>query len=226
MVVCMRDVIRTNGLIIATDNSGAVGNKQDDIIHVPYETVGYFSARVALMECISAGGEPFVAVVHNYCGDAAWLLLCEGIKKAAAEIGCTLELTGSTESNFVMNQSAAGVVIIGRAVRTINQFDQNAVRYGVIGKPLVGLEVLENPEDVASLAVFKKIYSMPGVESVVPVGSKGIRYELEQLTGKSFECELNIEKSSGPATCFIVAVQETAMEAVEQTAGIVHWCKR
>jgi hypothetical protein len=65
---------------------------------------------------------------------------------------------------------------------------------------------------------------MPGVESVVPAGSKGIRYELEQLTEKSLECGLNLEKSSGPATCFIIAVQEAAMEAVEQEAGIVYWC--
>ncbi|OKL36033.1 hypothetical protein [Domibacillus mangrovi] len=221
----MRDVIKTNGLIIATDNSGAVGNKQDDIVRVPYETVGYFSARVALMECVAAGGEPFVAIIHNFSGDDAWLLLCEGVKQAASEIGCTLELTGSTESNFVMNQSATGVVIIGRHIRNIDQFDRNTVRYGVIGKPLVGSEVLENPDDVASLAIFKKINSMSGVESVIPVGSKGIRHELEQITGKSFECGLNLEKSSGPATCFIIAVQEAAVEAVEQTAEIVHWCK-
>lgn len=220
----MRDVIKTSGLIIAADNSGAVGNKQDDIVRVPYETVGYFSARVALMECVAAGGEPFAAILHNFSGDDAWLLLCDGVKQAVAEIGCTLELTGSTESNFVMNQSATGVVIIGRHVRNIDQFDRNTVRYGVIGKPLVGTEVLENPDDVASLAIFKKINSMPGVESVIPVGSKGIRHELEQITGKSFECGLNLEKSSGPATCFIIAVQETAVEAVEQTAEIVHWC--
>ncbi|MGG3450341.1 hypothetical protein [Domibacillus aminovorans] len=221
----MRDVIQTNGLIIAADNSGAIGGKRNDLVRVPYETVGYFSARVALMECVAAGGEPFAAIIHNFSGDDAWPLLCDGIKQAAVEIGCTLELTGSTESNFVMNQSATGVVIIGRHVRNIDQFDRNAVRYGVIGKPLVGSEVLENPDDVASLAVFKKINSMPGVESVVPVGSKGIRYELEQLAERPLTCELDLEKSSGPATCFIIAVQEVAMKAVEQAAGIVYWCK-
>jgi hypothetical protein len=220
----MRDVIHTNGLIIAADNSGAIGDKPDDAVHVTYDVVGYFSARVALMECMAAGGEPFAAIVHNFSGDEAWSPLCEGIKRAAAEVDCTLEVTGSTESNFVMNQSATGVVVIGRHVRNVDQFDRNAVRYGVIGKPFVGSEVLKNPGDVASLAVFKKIISMPGVESVVPVGSKGIRHELEQLTETSLECGLNLEKSSGPATCFIIAVQEAVMEAVEQEAGIVYWC--
>jgi hypothetical protein len=133
----MRDVIRANGLIIAVDNSGSVGEKAQDDIRASYETVGYFSARVALMECIAAGGEPFAAVLHNFSGDEAWPDLCKGIYKAAAEVGCELELNGSSESNFTMNQSAAGIIIIGKHVRkTSTVINQPHVQFGVVGKPL------------------------------------------------------------------------------------------
>ncbi|OES45148.1 hypothetical protein [Domibacillus iocasae] len=221
----MRDVIRTNGLVIAADNSGSIGGKEQDTVQAPYEVVGYFSARVALMECIAAGGEPFAAVLHNFSGDAAWKPLCKGIKKAAAELDCELELTGSTESNFTMQQSAAGFVAIGRHVRDTDQIELESVRYGVIGKPLVGSEVMACLDDVAPLSVFRQIAHMEGVYTVLPVGSKGIAYELMQLTGRSGHCELDMIKSAGPSTCFIVAVKEEAGTQLESMTNHVYWLK-
>ncbi|WP_050181794.1 hypothetical protein [Domibacillus robiginosus] len=215
----MRDVIRTNGLVIAADNSGAIGQKEQDAVEAPYEVVGYFSARVALMECIAAGGEPFAAVLHNFSGDTAWTPLQEGVQRAAAELGCKLEVTGSTESNFSMLQSAAGMVIIGRHVRDTDRVEGSRVQYGIVGKPLVGSEVLEYPKDVASLSVFHKVVKMEGVRAVLPVGSKGISYELRQLSGKEGCCELDMEKSAGPSTCFLVAFEEKAAQRIERAAG-------
>ena len=215
----MRDVIHVNGLVIAADNSGAVGEKKQDAVQAPYEVVGYFSARVALMECIAAGGQPFAAVMHNFCGDDAWSRLEEGVQRAAAELGCSLVLTGSTESNFSLHQSAAGIVIIGRQIEGIAKIDKKNVQYGVVGKPLVGNEVIEYSEDVAPLSVFQKVIQLEGVQSVLPVGSKGIAYELEQLSGKRGSCELDMEKSAGPSTCFIVAFEEKAAPLIEKAAG-------
>lgn len=215
----MRDVIQVNGLVIAADNSGAVGEKKQDAVQAPYEVVGYFSARVALMECIAAGGKPFAAVMHNFCGDDAWNQLEEGVRRASAELGCPLELTGSTESNFSLHQSAAGIVIIGRQIEGIAKIEEKNVQYGVVGKPLVGNEVIEYPEDVAPLSVFQQVIQLEGVQSVLPVGSKGIAYELEQLSGKRGRCELDMEKSAGPSTCFIVAFEEKAACLIEKAAG-------
>ncbi|WP_052712177.1 hypothetical protein [Domibacillus indicus] len=219
----MFDAIRVNGLVIAADNSGSIGEKEHDAVQVPYETVGYFSARVALMECIAAGGNPFAAVLHNFSGDKAWRLLVKGIEKAAAEMDCELELTGSTESNFQLRESAAGLVVIGRHVRNMDQFEREQVKYAVIGKPLAGPEVITQPENVAPLSVFREMVRMEGVCAVLPVGSKGIAYELMQLAGKSGQCELDMEKSAGPSTCFIIAVKEEACKEIERAAGRVHW---
>ncbi|MFL6559685.1 MAG: ATP-binding protein, partial [Bacillus sp. (in: firmicutes)] len=65
----MRDIVRIpfNGedsLIIACDNSGAIGMKEHDLVRVPYETVAYYAFRVAVMECIAAGGVPISVLLH------------------------------------------------------------------------------------------------------------------------------------------------------------------
>lgn len=219
----MRDVIQANGLVIAADNSGSVGRKKQDAVSASYETVGYFSARVALMECVAAGGEPFTAVIQNFSGDEAWMPLCRGIEKAAFEMGCLLELTGSTESNFKMNQSATGIVVIGRHVRNTNQFEQGSLRFGVIGEPLVGAEVLMHAEKIAPLSVFKQIVEMKGIKSVIPVGSKGLRHELRNFGRENGQCELDLDKSAGPSTCFLFAAEEEAAKKIGQTVEHVYW---
>ena len=47
-----------SSLVIACDNSGGIGMKEGDVVKVPYEVTAYYSFRVAVMECIAAGGTP------------------------------------------------------------------------------------------------------------------------------------------------------------------------
>ncbi|MFK2826120.1 hypothetical protein QYG89_10635 [Bacillus sp. B190/17] len=216
-----RDVIYTNGLVIAADNSGSVGEKKGDTVQAEYEMVGYFSARVALMECLAAGGEPFAAVIHNFAGEEAWSKLRAGIEQAAREAECSIQMTGSTETNFTMSESAAGITVIGSHARQVDDFDCDSVCYGVIGKPLVGLEVLAEPHAVAPLYLFRKVIEIEGVRSILPVGSKGILHEWRIMSGhtemkqEDVECSLDIEKSAGPATCFLVGFDRTAEKALK-----------
>lgn len=44
-------------LVITSDNSGGIGTKEQDLVKVPYEVTGYYLFRVAVMECIAAGGK-------------------------------------------------------------------------------------------------------------------------------------------------------------------------
>lgn len=217
-----RDVIYTNELVIAADNSGSVGEKPGDTVKVNYETVGYFSARVALMECLAAGGEPFAAVLQNFAGGAAWRDLTAGVERAARQVGCIIEITGSTETNFVMSESAVSIVVIGHHLRKVNPVAQKDICYGVIGKPLVGPEVLAEPGAVAPLQLFRQILEAEGVRSIWPVGSKGIAYEMKKMSGneelqaENIHCSLDVSKSAGPATCFLVAVEVGAMEKLKE----------
>ncbi|RJS61548.1 AIR synthase related protein [Bacillus sp. PK3_68] len=223
-----RDVIYANELVIAADNSGSVGEKPGDTVKADYETVGYFSARVALMECLAAGGEPFAAVLQNFAGESAWRELTAGVERAAREAGCTVDITGSTETNFVMGESAVSIVMIGRHLRKMSPFDEKEVCYGVIGKPLVGPEVLAEPESVAPLQLFRQILQVEGLRSIWPVGSKGIAYEMRKLSGneelqaENIHCSLDVSKSAGPATCFLIAIETDAMEKLKELCNSLY----
>ncbi|MGB8000869.1 MAG: ATPase, partial [Anaerobacillus sp.] len=67
-----------------------------------------------------------------------------------------------------------------------------------------------------------------GVRAVLPVGSKGILYELnelissEELDESAVKINLDINKSSGPSTCFIIAY-DTAMEEIIRTKAGSHF---
>lgn len=213
-------------LIIATDNSGSIGLRAHDDVHVPYEVVAYFNFRVAWMECVAAGAQPFSVIVHNFAGGEAWDALLKGIKQGLTELNVTdIEITGSTETNFSLLQSAVGLAVIGRRdkyTQDIFKRDDNArLETAIIGEPLVGNEVIENKRAIAPLKLFQWLAEQEEVVTLLPVGSKGISYELNALfTGKeiTFSSDIDMQKTSGPATCFIVVYEEGFAHQVKQKA--------
>lgn len=229
----MRDVLmipfnEDENLVIASDNSGSIGLKEMDALRVPYETVAYYSFRVAVMECMSAGAEPFAVTLQNFCGDDAWKALVKGIEQGIAELGkSSLSITGSTESNFSLHQSAVGITVLGKA-RGRKAIDKliynNQTKMAVIGLPLVGTEVVERESDVVPLAVFEKVCGFENVVTI-PVGSKGILFELNglfadlQFAEENLETTLNLTKSSGPSTCFIAVYSESIKVKLTSIAG-------
>jgi hypothetical protein len=229
----MRDILTIpfgyeDSLIISSDNSGAIGMKQGDLVHVSYETLAYYSLRVAAMECIAAGGEPISVVLQNFCGDEHWEELVRGIRKGLHELELAqIPITGSTESNFQLNQSAIGLFIVGkqhiRGTNEVYEYNENW-KLAVIGVPLVGNEVIEQEQHVVPLSIFQKLCRLKhGI--IWPVGSKGILYELNQMfdqvrfTKEQVITELDIVKSSGPATCFIMAYAGDMEEKMKEIAG-------
>ncbi|MFP7296535.1 ATP-binding protein [Neobacillus niacini] len=228
----MRDIIsiplnNEESLIIASDNSGGIGMKKEDYVHVSYETAAYFSFRVAAMECISAGGEPVSVVLHNFCGDDSWSELVNGVQKGLEELSLeNVPITGSTESNFDLHQSAIGLVVLGKR-HISKRFDKNfsnELSFAIIGRPLVGDEVIKHTGQVVPLSIFQKIAQLEEI-MVWPVGSKGILYELNQMfTNKEFTKEmlltnLDVLKSSGPATCFIIAFNQNQEQPIKKIAA-------
>ncbi|MCM3690582.1 ATP-binding protein [Neobacillus niacini] len=228
----MRDIITIpltshESLIIASDNSGGIGMKEEDYVQVSYETVAYYSFRVAAMECIAAGGEPVSVILHNFCGDDSWSELVNGVQKGLAELNLgDIPITGSTESNFQLKQSAIGTVVIGKKSldKITEKIFSNDLTFAVIGKPLVGNEVIEYAHEVVPLSTFKKVSNLQD-SMIWPVGSKGILYELNQMfTNKEFTKEMlrtsfDVLKSSGPATCFIIAFEPNQEEVIKKIAA-------
>lgn len=213
-------------LVIASDNSGSIGTKQLDDINVPYNIVSYFSFRVAYMECIAAGASPISITLMNFNGDEAWDLLLQGIDQAIRELGIdALPVTGSSESNFSLQQSATSMIILGkRSIPSESKLmiKSNDYRIAIIGRPLIGNEVIDHMEEVAPLHLFQWFSEQKKVIAIQAVGSKGILYELAKVWPKdsfSFGSELNLVKSSGPATCFIVVYEKEFHEEVVKKAG-------
>jgi hypothetical protein len=229
----MRDVLYIPGgngemLVISSDNSGGIGLKDADHVKVPYETVAYFAFRTAFMENLSAGGAPFAAVLHNFAGDEHWNALAGGIETGAEEAGLEgFSVTGSTESNFDLLQSAVGLMIIGKkkGCPVAAPLYTGREKLAVIGLPLVGEEVLIDKGAIAPLSLFKEISRMDGV-CTLPVGSKGILYELNQLfTNREFtknevSCSgVDLLKSGGPSCCFIASYPEELEREIMIKAG-------
>lgn len=217
-------------LVIAVDNSGSIGMKPNDHVQVPYDVVSYYNFRVAWMECVSAGAEPISIILHNFSGDEAWSSLIKGIKQGMKELNVeNISITGSTESNFSLHQSAVGLVIIGQREKSeqenVSFKERNDLKVAVIGKPLVGHELVNNQDDIAPLKVFQDLSKLDNV-TILPVGSRGILHELHQLFNKrtfKLETELDLKKSSGPATCFIVVYPASLKHRVsEKCLGWYH----
>lgn len=229
----MRDTItiplnNQESLIVASDNSGGIGMKAEDHVQVSYETVAYYSFRVAAMECIAAGGEPVSVVLHNFCGDESWSELVGGVQKGLAELNLEdIPITGSTESNFHLKQSAIGLVVLGKKPfdKKTEKYFSNDLKFAIIGKPLVGNEVIDLTHEVAPLSTFRKVSTLQDI-MIWPVGSKGILSELNQMfptkefTKEMLDTNVDVLKSSGPATCFIIAFEQYQEEYLKRLADM------
>jgi hypothetical protein len=237
-----RDILITpmnecESLVIASDNSGAIGLKEKDIVKTPYEVVAYYGFRVALMECLAAGGVPLSVVIHNFCEESSWNAIVSGVERGLAEIGrADMPITGSTESNFTMLQSALGMVVIGKRERNFQEelVSATKMKFAVIGSPLVGEEVLDKESEVLSLSLFQEICQLEHVV-ILPVGSKGILHELKIMLGDEdrseaeIKCEVDLHKTSGPSTCILVAFPHELEPTIQKkTTHHYHpltWCQ-
>ena len=94
----------------------------------------------------------------------------------------------------------------------------------VIGSPLVGDEVLEQEKDVIPLSLFQELCELEDVV-IVPVGSKGILYELKNMldepsiVGDSLICDVDVSKTAGPATCVLIAFKSELEPFLQEKCG-------
>lgn len=107
-----------NGFIVTTDNSGGIGEKPGDIVAAPDHVTAYFAARVALLEQWASHAEPVTIVIHNFSGSASWDKYVAGVTDLFQEAGLVVpKISGSTETNMELVQSAMAVTMIGEKKR-------------------------------------------------------------------------------------------------------------
>lgn len=210
-------------IVIAADNNGAIGMKPLDEVRVDYQTVGYYAFRVAYMECVAAGGNPFSIVIHNFNAENAWYELIDGINRGLKEVGLqNIPITGSTETNFELTQSALGLVVLGKKnSREQKAFQRDSREVAIIGKPLVGQDVIDYQSEVAPLWLYKEISEMDGVDLIRPISSKGIKHEVTRQINLeiTYPNELDEKVSSGPGTSFLVVYDSEISSQIQKKAG-------
>ena len=209
-------VLLANGLVLTTDNSAAIGEKEHDIVAVPDELVSYFAARVALLEQWAASAYPVSIVVHNFTGNESWNNYISGIKKLFHEIGeeCPV-ITGSSESNMATLQSAMAVTMIGEKREKLLE----PYNWFVYGKPCVGNEVIEEAERIADIQKIWEALCSGLVQRVWPVGSSGILGECKQLGLQGKISDWDIVKSAGPATTVLLGITTSRLEEAKKYFG-------
>ena len=211
----MRHALKlANGFVVTTDNSGGIGEKQADLVFAPNDIVSYFAARVALLEQWAARSQVESVIIHNFSGDAAWQDYVKGVNRLLKEVELERVLvTGSSETNMNLLQSAMSVTMIGRS-RGVVDVEQN-VKWFIYGRPFVGSEVLENSKAIADLYKLKIAMENGWGSNIWPVGSKGIQTEIRTLfaNDKLFvQSDVDVEKSAGPSTVVLVGIPKESIE--------------
>jgi len=221
------DINQEQTLVIACDSSGAIGNKERDLVQVAPEIVGNLITQVALKEVLAIGAKP-ITVVNNLSvemNDTGEKII-KGIKKAIEPLAIPDAhiITGSTEENFPVCQTGIGITIVG--IIDKNNWKQPRAFVEslavVVGIPKVGYEVLEDEGEILDIQHLLELKNNPNIYEILPVGSKGVLYELKEMarTNAMTFCleeniKLDLNKSAGPATCAIIAIDESEYRKLE-----------
>ena len=212
---------------IACDSCGGIGYKEQDMVKASPQLTAYHTGKVVLAELMSMGFTPFIladglAVEMNDTGKQ----LIEGFNEVLSKLSFDVHLTGSTEENIRTVQTSMGITCIGLCDKDKLKF--NKTKSGdlclIIGLPMVGNEVVNNPDKALDIEDFEKLFHCDFIKEMLPVGSRGIECELNDLlkyNGLNFKYESNIsidlKKSGGPSTSCIVTLSKDNLEEVKNT---------
>ncbi|MBE1555739.1 hypothetical protein [Sporosarcina limicola] len=211
-----------NDFIVTTDNSGGIGEKPADVLNVPDRVTAYFAARVALLEQWASSAEPVAILIHNFSGGDSWERYAVGVTDLFYAAGIDVpKISGSTETNMELMQSAMAVTMIGKRIRNLALGNVIWFTYGV---PLVGDEVLNRAEEIASLRLIKEAMDSGIVQQIWPIGSHGILEEVRRITenmAAQVKTEVDAIKSAGPSTVVLVAISEAKERSARQHFGVL-----
>ncbi|WP_198015853.1 AIR synthase related protein [Paenibacillus sp. HW567] len=217
-------------LVIGCDSSASIGNKPMDAVQTPPDIVGYYTARVAVMEVLSVGADILtvvdtLAVERHPTGNE----IIRGIQRLLGEAGLTeAHINGSTEDNFESCQTGVGISVIGEADEERLKLKRSLAGDCVVmlGEPLIGSAVLEQEAKICSIRQLQSLAASPEVHEIHPVGSKGAGYEadlLAELNGCSFQAVPGItdklNASGGPSTAVIFSAAEEQLEYIQSEIG-------
>lgn len=212
------DLGQQRTMVIACDSCGGVGIKEQDVLQVSPHITGRYTARVAILEVLCTGAE-VICLTSTICNEmnSTGKDMIEGIRAELQEAGINnVVLTGSTEENFPTVATGLGVTAVGMIQS--NQLKVNSIKQQALlvalGRPKVGQEVLAGGvNDCIHYQLIKQMLKDDEVYEIIPVGSKGILYEMQELARNNRlnlivnpGIKLDVRKSGGPSTAVIAAV--------------------
>ncbi len=212
------DLGQQRTMVIACDSCGGVGMKEQDVLQVSPHITGRYTARVAILEVLCTGAE-VICLTSTICNEmnSTGKDMIEGIRAEMQEAGINnVVLTGSTEENFPTVATGLGVTAVDMIQS--NQLKVNSIKQQALlvalGRPKVGQEVLAGGvNDCIHYQLIKQMLKDDEVYEIIPVGSKGILYEMQELARNNRlnlivnpGIKLDVRKSGGPSTAVIAAV--------------------
>lgn len=225
--ITLIDIDENRYLGISCDSCGGIGEKEHDMVKAPTVIVGEQTAKVVLAELLSMGFEPLVlsdglAVEMNDTGKK----IIEGFNNAVNMLKHSkVHLTGSTEENMKTVQTSIGTTGIGIV-------DKNKLKYQktnkddicvLIGTPLVGYEVLQNPDKILSIADFEVLSQTEYIKEIIPIGSKGASYEIGIMCENNNlslfyydNIKIDLNKSGGPSCSCILSIEENNLNLLKE----------
>lgn len=212
------DLGQQRTMVIACDSCGGVGMKEQDVLQVSPQITGRYTARVAILEVLCTGAE-VICLTSTICNEmnSTGKDMIEGIRAELQEAGINnVVLTGSTEENFPTVATGLGVTAVGMIQSSqlkVNSIKQQALLVA-LGQPRIGQEVLAGGgNDRVHYQLIKQMLKDDEVYEIIPVGSKGILYEMQELARNNRlnlivnpDTKLDVMKSGGPSTAVIAAV--------------------
>ena len=201
-------------LVASCDSCGAIGMKDLDELQISWSITGRLTTRVALLEVLATGAVPLmmtVAISNEPYPTGEGIL--EGVKEEFASAGLTIPMAISTEKNMNTQQTGLGISMIGVVEKDRLRIgtSQSGDEVYCLGLPKVGPEI-SNPEDreIVQVNHIRVLLESQGIHDIIPVGSRGIRIEAQQLASNSNSglivdpnCRLDLDKSAGPSTCVL-----------------------
>jgi len=210
-------------LVVGCDASGGIGPKELDVLKVDGRVFGRFIVRTALMEVMAVGAKPLcvacgLGVEPHPTGNR----IINGVKYEMRKGGLRPDsaLVVSTQKTFKTMQTGVGMTAVGIAKSKdiiIGRSRSGDVVVSV-GLPSVGEEVLENEGKglIADTDDLLKLLSSNFIHSIIPVGSKGVRYEFGVLALESGlkpilagSLEVDVKKSAGPSTVLLASLRRS-----------------
>lgn len=232
-----RDLLLTRvgestAIVVACDSSGAIGPKPNDHLQWTGRDAGRTATKVPVMEVLAAGATP-IMVVDNLCVemDPTGQDILRGVMDVCEELAQLPAVTGSDETNMPTIQTGIGITVIGVLERDRSRLASSVagdVIYA-IGLPLGGADgaTPNGSPDAASVTTVRSLLEHGGVHEILPVGSKGIRYEMGELA-RTADLEviprpdsgIDLDRSAGASAVVLVSIPADVSLTREDVGGL------